>query len=77
MAEKKAADLPVPVTQSSKCAGAPFLEDDFHRSKSHQFADNPSDRYTLRKAEALAKNLGSKFSRGESYFFFVYDTKKN
>lgn len=28
-------------------------------------ADNPSDRYTLRKAEALAKNLGSKFSRGE------------
>jgi hypothetical protein len=27
--------------------------------------DNPSDRKTLRRAEAMAKNLGTKFARGE------------
>ena len=39
-------------------------------------ADNPSDRNTLRKAEALAKNLGSKFSRCESMASVVYDIDK-
>ena len=38
-------------------------------------ADNPSDRNTLRKAEALAKNLGSKFARCERRTFCLWYTQ--